>query len=200
MGRFALLPALALGAAIGVATSFGQTELSGPWASLANAASPWLFGAFVAGLWPRTRIVAVVAGLSACLAEVAGYYLATALRGFAVADNEIAFWSACAVIGGPLFGWAAWAWRRAPGRLRPLGGAFLPSVFVGEALGAYLIRLHYFGDALLFAAVGLLLFAAVARGTRSIRSLVLWSVVLVAVGVVVFGPLLDATSHFAFGA
>jgi hypothetical protein len=197
--RLALPAGLALGAAIGVGTSFAQADLSGPWASLANAASPWLLGAFVAGALSRSRSSAVTAGLLACLAEVIGYYLATALRGFAVADSEIAFWTACALIGGPLFGWAGWAWRRAPNRLRPVGAAFLPSVFLAEAVGTYAIRLHYAGDAILFAAIGGLLLVAISRGGR-LRPVLAWTVLLVAFGVLIFGPILQATSGIAFGA
>jgi hypothetical protein len=191
---------MVLGAAVGVATSFAQADLSGSWASLGNAASPWLVAPFVAGALTVRRGTATVAGLLACTMQVAGYYIATPLRGFAVANNEIAFWTACAVLGGPLFGWAGWAFRRGTGRARLAGSAILPATFIGEATGAYAIRLHYRGDAILFASIGLVLLLGVGLHTRRRGALLAWTVVLAVAGTVLYGPVLRASSHFAFGA
>jgi hypothetical protein len=197
---FGVLIGLLLGAAVGVATSFAQADLSGNWASLANAASPWLVAPFVAGAVLANRGAAIGAGLMACLVEVAGYYVATPLRGFPVAHNEIAFWTACAVFGGPTFGWAGWAWRHGTARIRPAGAAMPAATFLGEAIGAYAIRLHFLGDAILFAVIGLLQLSAATLQSSTRRALVGWTLTLTVLGAVLYGPLLQATSRFAFGA
>ena len=46
--------------------------------------------------------------------QVVGYYIATPPRGFPVAEREIAFWTACALIGGPAFGRAGRACDEEP--------------------------------------------------------------------------------------
>ena len=189
-----------LGAAVGVGTSFAQADLPGSWASLANAASPWLVVPSVAGALSVRRGVAIASGFLACGMQVAGYYIASALRGFPVAHSEIAFWAACALIGGPAFGWAGWAWRRGTARTRPAGTAMLPATFLSEAIGAYVIRLHYRGDAILFAGIGLLFLLSASCLTTASRALLSWTLVLTVGGVVIYGPILQATSGFAFGA
>lgn len=70
-----------IGLAIGTATSYGQEDLGNHWQSLANAASPWLLGAFLAGAFQRNRNLAIIGGGLACLLEVVGYYVVTSLRG-----------------------------------------------------------------------------------------------------------------------
>src|ERR1700761_6771404 len=143
-----------LGAAIGVGTSFAQARLPPPWDALANSASPWLAGGFVAGALQSRRAVAVAAGLSACVLEVLGYYVTSMSRGFPASHAYIAFWTVCALAGGPLFGLAGWAWRRGAGRPRLIGAAFLPGTFIAEAVGAYLLRLHDASAAVLYLAIG----------------------------------------------
>ena len=197
--RLGLLLGVMLGGGIGVTTSFAQADLPGSWASLANAASPWLVAPFVAGAFQVRRWVAIASGLVACAMEVAGYYVATPLRGFPVADNEIAFWTACAVVGGPAFGWAGRAWRRGTDRMPLVAAGMLPATFLGEAIGAYAIRLHYRGDALVFAGIGVLLLIAFGYQSRMPRAVLGWTLVLTAVATVVYGPVLHATTRFAFG-
>src|ERR1700761_9601703 len=122
-----------LGAAIGVGTSFAQARLPPPWDALANSASPWLAGGFAAGALQSRRGAAVAAGLSACVLEVLGYYVTSMARGFAVSHAYVLFWGVCALVGGPLFGLAGWAWRHETGRLRVIGAAFPPGTFFAEA-------------------------------------------------------------------
>jgi hypothetical protein len=196
----ALLMGLALGAAVGVATSFAQAGLSGNWAALANAASPWLVAPLIAGALPASRKWAITAGLLACAMEVAGYYIATPLRGFPINESEIVFWLACAVFGGPAFGWAGWASRRGTVRERPVGAAMLPAAFFGEAIGAYAIRLHYRGDAILFGVIGLLLLGGFLVALRPRFAILGWTLAFTIAATVLFGPVLDASASFAFGA
>jgi hypothetical protein len=196
----AVLAPVVVGAGIGIATSYAQADLSGAWAPLANASSPWLLGAFVAGAVQLTAVRATLAGLIACLLEVAAYYIVDWHRGFSVHQTDVVFWGLCAVIGGPLFGWGAWLWWRGPVARRGLGAALLPATFLGEAIGTYEIRLRYSADtAVLFATIGLVLFALVAWRTRPLWRTVVWTAAATVVAIVVYGPVLDASAGAAFG-
>ena len=158
--------AVAIGLIVGASTSVLQTYLDSPWASLVNAASPWLAPAFVLGLLvPRPR-AAVVGGLVVCLSELVGYYVTSELRGFAAGGSILVFWAVCAVIGGPVFGGAGWATRYGPARFAGLAAATLPAAFLAEAVVAYWIRLDYRSSAVLFGAIGLALAVIIALRSR----------------------------------
>jgi Family of unknown function (DUF6518) len=190
---------LAIGAAIGVATSFAQAWLSMPWDALANSASPWLAGGFAAGALQSRRGGAVAAGLSACVLEVLGYYATSIARGFPASHAYIIFWTVCALAGGPLFGLAGWAWRHAAGRARVIGAAFLPGTFIAEGIGAYLLRLHYPWGAVLYLAIGAVLLFVVGRSARRL-DLLAWTGVVTVVGLIAYGPLLEAIMGTTVGA
>jgi hypothetical protein len=179
-----------IGVGIGTATSFAQADLNGTWQALSNSASPWLLGAFVAGAIQSQRRWAVTAGLCACLLEVAGYYLVTTLRGFPASETEILRWTGRALLGGPVFSWAGWVWRRGPARYQVIGGAFLPATFLGEAVGTYELRLHYTGDVVLYTLMGLVLLAFVVLGRGQVRKTILATVIVGLMGVVVYGFLI----------
>jgi Family of unknown function (DUF6518) len=66
-----------------------------------------------------------------------GRPVAAAARGYSGGHEWIAFWTVCAVVGGPLFGWAGWTWRRGAGRMRAAGAALLPATFLAEGTGGY---------------------------------------------------------------
>lgn len=132
----------ATGLAVGVATSFGQTRLDGAANALVNSVSAWLVAPFCVGALMATRRGAAAAGLGVCVLQVAGYYATAHARGFANGPLLIAFWTACAVLGGPLFGAAGRLWRDGDRRARGLGGALLPAVFAAEGLWLYLHTLH----------------------------------------------------------
>lgn len=52
-----MVAVIACGVGVGIPTSLLQPELSAPWFSLANAASPWLTPMFFLGaLWRRLRL------------------------------------------------------------------------------------------------------------------------------------------------
>jgi hypothetical protein len=190
--------AIAVGAAIGVATSFAQARLPLHWAALANSASPWLTGAFAVGALQGRRVTAVTAGLSACVLEVFAYYLTSMARGFPASHGYIFFWTLCALVGGPLFGLAGWAWRRETGRARAIGAAFLPGTFLAEALGTYLLRLHYASDAVLYLAIGAVLLVVLACPVRRLDLLV-WTGAVTVAGLLVFGPVLEAITGTTVG-
>lgn len=189
-----------IGLAIGTATSFAQTSLDGAWQALANSASPWLLGAFVAGAIQTRPGWAVPVGLVSCVLEVVAYYVCTGARGYPSSNAIVAFWVACAVVGGPLFAWAGWTWRRASARLRPVGGSFLPATFLAEAIGTYQLRLHYSGDVVLYTAIGLALLAVVAFSTRRPVTTACATTAVAIFGIAVYWLGLDAVAGATFGA
>jgi Family of unknown function (DUF6518) len=190
---------LVVGIVIGVATSFGQGTLHLPWAALVNAISPWLLGAFVAGAPQRRPWSGALAGGGACLIEVVSYYAATAVRGNAVASSEIALWIGCAVIGGPVFGYAAMSWWRGGDPKKRLAGAVLPASFMAEAVSVYTLRLHYGSSAILFASLALVALILVQTRTRRPLDMLAAFAVCTGVGCVVYGPVLESFTRTAFG-
>ena len=174
---------LVMGLAAGALTSILQARLDAPWASLVNAASPWLVAAFVAGtLWLRPRSAAF-AGLAVCLLELVGYYVTSAIRGFGGSHSLLVFWGVCAVVGGPVFGAAGWVWWRGRPRLRGLGAAVLGAAFLAEAAVSYGWRLHYVSSAVLFGVLGLALIVALGFRGRPYARVGLWLVVALPAGI-----------------
>src|ERR1700733_5811525 len=165
---------LVIGLLAGAGTSVLQKYLGSPWDSLANAASPWLVLMFAAGvLWARPP-AAALAGAAAGVLELAGYYLTAAARGYPAGPGILAFWTACAVLGGPLFGAAGWAWWRGPAALSALGAAALPAAFLAEAAVAYAWRLHYWSSAALFAVLGVVAFVLAGLRRRQYAAAARW--------------------------
>ena len=189
---------LAIGAGIGVTTSFLQARLPMPWDALANSASPWLAGGFAAGALQYRRGTAVAAGLSACVLEVVSYYVTSMARGFTASHGYVVFWTVCALVGGPLFGLAGWGWRHETGRRAAISAAFLPGTFFAEAAGSYLLRLHYVPDAVLYLAIGAVLLVVVWPAGR--LNLLAWTAAVTVIGLIAYGPLLAATMGITVGA
>jgi hypothetical protein len=154
----------------------------------------------VAGTIQVRRNWAIVVGLGTCLLEVAAYYVITPLRGHPANRSEIVFWGLCALVGGPIFGWAGWTWRRDDSAQRPIGGSFLPATFLAEAIGTYQVRLHYRGDVVLYAIIGLVLLAVIAISTRRPARTLAATAVVAAIGIVVYWLGVDAAAGTTFGA
>jgi hypothetical protein len=165
---------LVAGLLVGAGTSILQKYLGSPWDALVNAASPWLVPMFAAGVaWVRPP-AAALAGAATGLAELAGYYLTAAARGYPAGPAILLFWAACAVLGGPLFGAAGWAWWRGPAALSALGTAALPAAFLAEAAVAYAWRLHYWSSAVLFAVLGVAVFVLASLHRRQYAAAARW--------------------------
>jgi hypothetical protein len=160
--------AVAAGLLTGVLTSFGQTLLGDTaFQGLANAVSPWLVAPFLVGALARRPAAAALAGLLTCAGQVAGYYLAADLRGFAVGSASILLWTCAGVLGGPLFGAAGRLWRRGRSggsRWVGVGAALLAGCWLAEALLTYLVVLRRPDEALVFAVVAGLLVVLLSRG------------------------------------
>ncbi|GAA4621928.1 DUF6518 family protein [Cellulomonas oligotrophica] len=179
--------ALALGLAVGVATSFLQTWLPAPFTALANGVAPWLVAPFVVGLrLARGWWSAPLLGVLACVAQVAGYYLTSDLRGFAVGSAFVVVWTVAGVVGGAAFGAAGLLHRAAQGRLVGLGAATVGAVWGAEALVTFTIVLGYHREAVVHAAVGLALLLLLAGSRRQIRPALAWLVPILALGALPF--------------
>ncbi|MFC3996968.1 DUF6518 family protein [Nocardiopsis sediminis] len=126
--------ALAAGLLVGLATSFGQGLLPDHLNSLANSSGSWSLIAFlVATACPRPRVAAAM-GVLALLAMVAGYDIASGLRGYATSLGASAFWLVAAVAVGPFLGLGGSA-VRTRSQFAPAAIGAMSGVLVGE--GAY---------------------------------------------------------------
>jgi hypothetical protein len=197
-----------IGALIGAGTAIIQPHTGEPWSALDNSASPWLIGAFAAGALHRRRDPAVLAGLATLLVEVGAYFVTAGIGHIPVARDYMAFWTVCALAGGPVAGWAGWAWRRGGSRAHGFGAAFLPGTFIAEALGAYGLRLHYAPAVVIFLVIGLVLFALLAwpgTGLGLIAApargpvVLAWTAAFAVTGILIYGPLLDAVVGISSG-
>jgi Family of unknown function (DUF6518) len=138
---------------------------------------------FFLGLLWRRPWTAAFAGVATGLLELVGYYTTASIRGYPAGHSILLFWGLCAVVGGPVFGAAGWAWWSRSDWRGALGASALPAAFFAEALVAYGIRLHYGSSAILFAVIG----AGAAIGLSVLRHqrgrLVKWLLLTFPIGV-----------------
>jgi len=170
--------AVAVGLAVGALTSIGQTYLDGPLNAFVNSASAWLFAPFAVGAVMRRWRGAVVAGLAVCVSQLVGYQLTAHARGFPTSHSLIVFWTACAIVGGPVFGAAGKLWRSGP--FHGLGAAVLAAAFLAEGLWVYLHELRYRATAALWIAIGVTIAIVLLRPRRELR----WLAVTVPAGLI----------------
>jgi hypothetical protein len=159
---------LIAGLATGALTSFGQSHLNGTLGPFVNSVSAWLIVPFLLGTLMRTPRGAAAAGLTAALLQLVGYYVTARLRGYPAGGSIIVFWTACAVLGGPLFGLAAHLGWRGGRRWRGIGLAALAAVFLAEGVWAYLHEQRRYGAAGLWIGIALGLALLIPRG-RELR-------------------------------
>jgi hypothetical protein len=126
---------LVTGFALGVLTSFGQKLLPDELSSFANSSGSWSLVAFLLALRAPRPALALVGGALALWGLLAGYIVASELRGFAVSSWLVTFWGAAGLVAGPLLGLAAWWVRNGTAAQAGLGAGALAGVLVGE--GAY---------------------------------------------------------------
>ena len=128
------LAALAFAFAAGVGLSYGQTYGPDGLAPLFNSAAPIVLVAGLASLGARRWLGAASLGALAAPALVAGYYVASHLRGFAGSAGNIAMWGVAGVIFGAAMGFAWWLLRTPTSPwLRAAGAALFPGIAIGEA-------------------------------------------------------------------
>lgn len=160
-----MLVAMGAGVAIGIATSVGQGSLPDELRSLSNSSGSWCLCAFALALLERDPRRAALVGFASLVAMLAGYALATELRGYAVGTSMFVLWGAAAVIAGPALGvGAAWLWG--PNPLRAAAGvAPIVGILLGEGLygltvvAATTFAGYWIGELVL--GVGLVVLAAV---------------------------------------
>ncbi|MER6026252.1 DUF6518 family protein [Streptomyces sp. NPDC001851] len=123
-----------------------------------NSSSTWIIWTAAAGALIRARSLAVWGGALMMLATCGGYYAASALGGTFGSGGlgTAVVWSVAGLVGGPLLGWAGWTVRRGRGDLRAVAGAVITMVVLGEGLWLGL-GLHYWGEAVVYLTVGVLL-------------------------------------------
>jgi len=158
------LVAATAGLAFGAFGALGQAHWDGTLDAFANSISTWLVAAFVVGALAATRQSAAVAGFAACVFQLLGYYAVNHVRDVGTTSSLVAFWSACAVVGGPLFGLAGHVWRHGPAQVRGLGMAALAGAFVAEGLYAYAHQLHQYVTGALWVGIGVVLAVVSSRG------------------------------------
>jgi hypothetical protein len=150
------------GLVVGALSFIGQEQLDGTLDAFANAISMWLVAPFLVGALTATRTEAAATGILTCAAQLAGYYVIASLREFDTTGSLVAFWVACAVVGGPIFGIAGHLWRVGPHR--GLGIAVLAGAFVAEGLYAYGHQLDDYVTAAVWVAIGLTFAVLATRG------------------------------------
>jgi hypothetical protein len=124
------------GLATGALTQLGQGTLPDGWSQAANAISPWLVVAFLAGSTMPGPGRAGLAGFVVLVLALVGYYAMTQLRfGIGGGTSSLVFWGLGALVGGPVFGIAGRAWRTGPHRRRAAALGLLSAAAIAE--GAY---------------------------------------------------------------
>ena len=159
-----LVAAVAAGLAVGALSSIGRAHLDGTLDAFPNSTSTWLVAPFLVGSLAATRRGAAAAGLVTCAFQLVGYYVVDHLRGAGTAGSLIAFWTACAALGGPVFGLAGRHWRTAAPHVKGLGMAVLAGVFVAEGVYAYVHQLHHYRTGVLWIGMGVTLALLSSRG------------------------------------
>ncbi|HEX3220129.1 MAG TPA: DUF6518 family protein, partial [Candidatus Limnocylindria bacterium] len=130
--RLALVPVL-FGLLLGLFSARGDGVHVMVINGLANAASPWIMVAFVAGaLQPSIRFGAL-AGTFTLLVAVLTYYVGFLASGASFLLPFLALWAAAAVVGGGLFGLAGGAWRADRARWGAPAVALVSGLLLAEA-------------------------------------------------------------------
>ena len=191
---FPLALGLLLGAVVGALTDILQAHVSGSFAGLANAVSPWIVAAFFAGSAARRARIAAFAGILACLAELAAYVITAEMRGYAQSLDYTVFWAVGGLVGGVVFGFAGFAWSHPTRRCTGLGPALLSTAFLTEA-AYFLIALHYVGEAVVFSVAAAITFLGLGANKRQYLASIRWMTATIPCGALGELVLYFATSH-----
>jgi hypothetical protein len=126
--------AAAVGLAVGAATEWSVLHLPFSLEPLSNTAAPWVLVAFAVALTARWMGESLVLAVVTLVALILGFYVAEALRGWAVSRHQVEFWCVTSVVAGPLVGLAA-GWLRHAGRTAgALGAGVLGGLLAGGAV------------------------------------------------------------------
>ena len=105
------LTAIGAGLAVGALSSIGRLRLDGTLDAFANSTSTWLVAPFLVGSLAASRRGAAAAGFATCAAQLVAYYIVDHVQEVGTTGSLVAFWTACALVGGPVFGLAGRLWR-----------------------------------------------------------------------------------------
>ncbi|RRO20545.1 hypothetical protein EIL87_01260 [Saccharopolyspora rhizosphaerae] len=131
--------AVAAGLAAGAATSVAQGVLPEQVASLANSSGSWCLLAFLLALTAPSAPAGAVCGFASLACMLAGYVLTAWLHGYPSSTGMVVFWSAAALLAGPVLGVGAQWLLRKPGPHAALGISSLCGVLIGEAAYGLLV-------------------------------------------------------------
>lgn len=159
------LTAIAAGLSVGALSSIGRWRLDGTLDAFANSTSTWLVAPFLVGSLATSRRGAAAAGFATCAAQLVAYYIVDHLQGVGTTGSLVAFWTACALVGGPVFGLAGRVWRSSAPERKGLGMAVLAGVFVAEGLYAYWHQLHHYLTGAMWIGIGAALALLASRGS-----------------------------------
>lgn len=131
--RRGFVAALLLGIALGALSSFGDASSVVIVNALANAASPWLLAAFLAGAVQRSPGRAAIAGLLALGVALAAYYARLMLDDVAAPVALVGAWTVIVAVAGPLMAVVGWGWAHRVDRWRTSAVSLLAGAFLAEA-------------------------------------------------------------------
>jgi len=129
------LAVVIVGVVLGALTSVGQQHLPEQLTSFANSAGSWTLVAFGLSLLARRWWSGWLFALAAFVSLLAGYTVASEIRGYATSPSMWVLWGTVAIVVAPVLGiMGAWA-RRDSGVGRSVTTGALSGLLVGE--GAY---------------------------------------------------------------
>lgn len=118
---------------IGFATAFAQGLLPHALSPLANSSGSWSLAAFLLALLSRRPWVSCLIGVLSLAAMLAGYDIASLVRGYSPSSGQTLFWLAAAATAGPLLGLAGNA-VRTRSRFAPAAAGLMGGVLAGEGV------------------------------------------------------------------
>jgi hypothetical protein len=141
---------------------------------LANSGAIWVTVAFAVGALATSWRSAALAGTVSLLLAVGGYYTAAAVAGAGISTGALLIWGGTAIVGGPVFGAAGWAWWTRRDRLEAAAAALLGAVYLAEGVYTLLVVPAMAPAGIVEVVVGVVLGAALPRSRESrVTSLVL---------------------------
>ena len=137
--RAGILAALAIGFLVGALSSFGDGAPVTVVNALANAAGPWLIGAFFAGALQTDHRRGAVAGVAALLVAFGLYYGRIWLAGNGLPVALALGWLVLTVAVGPTMGMVGAAWVRRGDRWRTVAVSLLAAGLLAEAAHRFIL-------------------------------------------------------------
>jgi hypothetical protein len=126
--------AITVGAATGAVTEWSVLHVPFSLEPLTNTAAPWVLVSFAVALTARWMGESLLLAVTTLVAEVLGFYIVEALRGWSVSGHQVVFWSVTSLVVGPLVGLAAGWLRHAGSMAAGVAAGAIGGVLAGEAV------------------------------------------------------------------